>query len=160
MAQWTRAQIRMAVSITGVVLLTLLLFQKSPYSPTRTWKWSKKVDKNPPTDPPLKLWQTGASWTEPDQSCLDTWLSTNPNLRHEFLTDASAETFVRERFASRPDILDPFLAITKPILRADILRQLVLLADGGVYSDLDVNCHVPIAEWIPAEYRPFANLVV
>jgi mannosyltransferase OCH1-like enzyme len=47
-----------------------------------------------------------------------------------------------------------------PILKADFLRQLILYADGGVWSDLDVTCHQPIDSWIPAKYKDKANLVV
>ena len=37
-----------------------------------------------------------------------------------------------------------------PILRADLLRYLAMLSEGGAYGDIDTSCLKPIDEWIPA----------
>lgn len=42
------------------------------------------------------------------------------------MTDSSGDTFVKSHFASHPDILDTFLALRNPIVKADILRYLIL----------------------------------
>jgi len=47
-----------------------------------------------------------------------------------------------------------------PIWKADFLRYLILFAEGGIYSDLDVSCEKPIDEWIPPQHREKASLVV
>lgn len=52
------------------------------------------------------------------------------------------------------------LIVAVPILKADILRYLLLFTEGGVYCDLDVSCHVPISEWIPSQYKDNATVVV
>lgn len=58
-------------------------------------------------------------------------------------------------------LLDTYLDLKIPILKADLLRYLLLYQDGGIWNDLDVFCgSTPIAEWIPEEFRKEAALVV
>ncbi|KAF2708600.1 glycosyltransferase family 32 protein [Pleomassaria siparia CBS 279.74] len=116
-----------------------------------------------PTGIPKKIWYklgpSGLSnrsrmWTE---SCL----KNNTNYEYEFMTDNSAEAYVRKAFASRPDIVETYTGVSIPILRADLLRYLLLFDKGGIWSDLDVSCEgAPIDEWIPHEYKGNASLVV
>ena len=47
-----------------------------------------------------------------------------------------------------------------PIWKADILRYLLLFAEGGIYFDLDVSCEMPISEWVPSQYEDDAGVVV
>ena len=116
-----------------------------------------------PTSIPQKLWyKTGPKGISDEsqvwiQGCLDQ----NPTYRYEFLSDNSAEQYIREFYAHRPDILATYLSLNVPILKADLLRYLILYAEGGIWSDLDVSCdNVPIENWIPDEFRESANLVV
>jgi len=77
------------------------------------------------------------------------------------MTDLSGDAFVKEYFASRPDIIENFLPLRIPIVKADILRYLILYEKGGTWNDLDVSCEdVPIREWIPAQYKEHTGLVV
>lgn len=77
------------------------------------------------------------------------------------MTDASAETHVKEKFAHRPDIVEVFLGLPFPILKADLLRYLLLFNECGIYFDLDVSCEdTVISDWIPAQYKRDASLVV
>lgn len=92
---------------------------------------------------------------------IDTCLKANPTYQSEFMTDLSSDAYVKEKFASRPDIVEAYLALPFPILKADFLRYLLLFADGGIWSDLDVSCEgIPIRDWIPAQYKNHAGLVV
>ncbi|KAJ5856445.1 uncharacterized protein N7529_010389 [Penicillium soppii] len=111
---------------------------------------------------PLKLWQkSGSKGIGPDRwNDIQSWLKENPTLRHEILTDGSADEYVRDNFADYPEIRDLYLSLPVPILKADLLRQLILYNDGGIWSDLDVTCHKPISTWIPEEYRNRTNVVV
>lgn len=97
---------------------------------------------------PRKIWQTGkhgpASLDDESKDAIKTWQKMNQNWRYEILTDYSAETYVRDTFASRPDIIDLYTDIGDPILRADLLRYLVLLGDGGVYSVRGRLCLVDV----------------
>lgn len=67
---------------------------------------------------------------------------------------------MRDQFSKFPNIIDIYTDLQVPILKADFLRQLILYADGGVWSDLDVTCHIPISAWIPEKYKNATNLVV
>ncbi|KAJ6125855.1 hypothetical protein N7471_010348 [Penicillium samsonianum] len=46
--------------------------------------------------------------------------------------------------------MKPFII---PILRADLFRYLVVLAEGGIWGDLDTSCEKEVTEWVPLEYR-------
>ena len=82
----------------------------------------------------------------------------NQKHRYEILTQYSAESYVKNRFSHRPDIEEMFIDLQDPILRADLIRYLVLLGDGGVYSDIDTTSLIPIEDWVPSAYE--VNLVV
>lgn len=72
------------------------------------------------------------------------------------MQDTTAEEYVKRTFsAARPDIVDVYTHLTVPILKADLLRYLLLYTEGGIWSDLDVSCEqgIPISEWIPEPYR-------
>jgi mannosyltransferase OCH1-like enzyme len=112
---------------------------------------------------PEKIWyklgprgvtQEAREWIN---SCLDK----NPTYKPEFMTDLSGDAYVKEKFAHRPDIVEAFLALPFPILKADFLRYMLLFNEGGVYSDLDVSCEdTPIRDWIPVQYKKDASVVV
>ena len=115
-------------------------------------------------DIPFKIWQT---WHTPaplladeDKARVLTWLNKNPHYQYELITDDGAQKYVGHHFAKDPLIRDVFLNISDPILRADFLRYLLLLAEGGIYADLDVECRESIESWIPAPYRGKASVVL
>ena len=113
---------------------------------------------------PKKIWQTSktalAELDENDRTSIQSWMKFNQNHRYEILTNYSAESYVKDRFSHRPDIESTFVDLQDPILRADFIRYLVLLGDGGVYSDIDTTSLKPIEDWVPLAYVDNANLVV
>lgn len=105
---------------------------------------------------PDKVWHSAKddNLTEDQRKWIESWTQKNPSLRQELLTDHSGETFVQARFHNtRPDIVEVYEAIPIPILRADLLRYLIIFAEGGIWSDLDVTCDKEIVAWIPLEYQ-------
>ncbi|KAL4885265.1 hypothetical protein BJY04DRAFT_180509 [Aspergillus karnatakaensis] len=102
-------------------------------------------------DFPAKIWHKCGpkGLTEQAQKLIDQWLEKNPNFRHELLTDDSGDQYVRENYAYWPEVLETYMALTVPILKADFLRVLILYADGGIWSDLDVSDEFPVSDWIP-----------
>ena len=95
-----------------------------------------------------------ASWTD---SCI----KSNPTYEARFMTDEEGDEFARKAFASRPDILESYLGLTVPILKADLLRYMLLLDQGGIWSDLDISCEgIPIDDWVPEQFRADSNVVV
>ncbi|KAE8452316.1 hypothetical protein EG329_001016 [Mollisiaceae sp. DMI_Dod_QoI] len=115
------------------------------------------------TSIPEKIWYKlgPKGLSDKSRDWINTCLERNPTYPHEFLTDDAGDAYVNKTFASRPDIVQAYLALTIPILKADLLRYLLLYAEGGIYSDLDVSCgDTPIREWIPAKYEESVGLVV
>ncbi|KAK7713770.1 hypothetical protein SLS63_011932 [Diaporthe eres] len=115
-----------------------------------------------PTGIPEKLWyKLGPKGLTDDlRRYTDSCITGNPTFQYEFLTDESGDQFVRDHFTSHPDIVDGFLAIRIPIIKADLVRYLVLYHAGGVWNDLDVSCQVPISDWVPGQYKANASIVV
>lgn len=115
-----------------------------------------------PAGIPKKLWYKlgPRGLTTEVRAWTDSCIQQNPEYEHEFMTDEISETWVAEHFAEHPEVVETYHNLTIPILKADILRYLLLFTEGGVYADLDITCNVPIAEWIPAEYQANSSLVV
>lgn len=89
-----------------------------------------------------------------------TWKDMNPEHRYELLTTGSASTYVQDHFKDQPEIVETFQRLGDPILRADLIRYITLLAEGGVYSDLDTDPTRPIRDWIAEEFLNRTNLVL
>lgn len=68
------------------------------------------------------------------------------------------DAYVWERFESVT--AEVFSSLQDPILKADLLRYLILLREGGLWADIDVYAQQPISKWIPEEYQGSVNLVV
>lgn len=56
--------------------------------------------------------------------------------------------------------MESYLALQIPIIKADWLRYLLLYAEGGMWSDLDVSCNSAIDSWIPPQYKDNVSMVV
>ncbi|KAI7972929.1 hypothetical protein EIK77_001167 [Talaromyces pinophilus] len=55
---------------------------------------------------------------------------------------------------NRPDIVYVYQSLTAKIIKADLLRYLVMYVEGGVYTDIDVEALRPIDRFIPDRYDP------
>lgn len=135
-------------STTAIIVLTIIFFllynYPSPEFPEPTSK----------PGIPKRLWYKTGPKGLSDQS--ENWLRgclhKNPSYDTQIMTDETGDEYVSRHYAHRPDIVTTYLALQIPILKADFLRYLLLFAEGGVWSDLDVSCEVPIAEYIPEKY--------
>lgn len=76
------------------------------------------------------------------------------------MTDDSGDEWVARVFADHATVMQTYLNFSIPILKADLLRYLLIYAEGGVYFDLDITCHSPFQDWIPDQYRSNTSLVV
>lgn len=115
---------------------------------------------------PFKLWQTApdkiVKRADDVRNYQQSWFKQNPLLRHEVVRDASADAYVRDKFAHRPDIVELYTKLPQSlvILKADLFRYLVLIADGGIYADIDVSCDTDITTWFPKTYRDKVTLII
>ncbi|OAG12738.1 alpha-1,6-mannosyltransferase Och1 [Paraphaeosphaeria sporulosa] len=109
---------------------------------------------------PKKIWQTWKqgplTFEQRDSDTAKTWPAKNPNYRYEVLTDDNALEYVEEHYGvngfNRPDIIDLYRELNITIIRADLLRYLIMYAEGGVYADIDVECLRPVQRFIPERY--------
>ncbi|KAM6525137.1 hypothetical protein FALCPG4_010697 [Fusarium falciforme] len=109
---------------------------------------------------PQKIWQTWKldplNFEDRDLVTSRTWVAKNPNMRYEVLTDANEMAFVEEHFGpnglNRPDIVKFYRSINLQIIKADLLRYMIMYAQGGVYADIDVEALRPVHRFIPERY--------
>jgi alpha 1,6-mannosyltransferase len=52
-------------------------------------------------------------------------------------------------YASVPDVVEAYEAMPLPVLKADFFRYLILLARGGIYSDIDTQALQSATDWLP-----------
>lgn len=106
---------------------------------------------------PKKVWQTWKTdplqFEERDSTTARTWMLKNPNFRYEVLTDDNDMGYVEYHFGpgglNRLDIVEMYRSITATIIKADLLRYMVMYAEGGVYADIDVEALKPVSRFIP-----------
>ena len=138
--------------------------------PPKTAELPLKPEPNEPAVPtsgfpakfPKLIWQTASQdGIERWANKTTTWKEKNPGWKYNLLTDAGATAFVYEQFRNRPAVTSMWTDLQQPVLRADFIRYLAILARGGVYSDVDTSDLVPVDEWIPAEFHDKAvNAIV
>jgi mannosyltransferase OCH1-like enzyme len=110
---------------------------------------------------PRKIWQTWKvdplGFEERDMTCARTWTTKNPGHRYEVLTDNNDLYYVESHFGpaglNRPDIVYMYRSLSARIVKADLLRYLVMYIEGGVYTDIDVEALRPIDRFIPDRYN-------
>ena len=99
--------------------------------------------------------------SEEDQAHFKTWTDLNPDWEHEVLTDEIMESYVRDHFhETQPELEELYFEVKDYILRSDLIRYLVMLADGGVYNDLDVACEKPLNTWVPEQFEDTAGILL
>ncbi|KAB5560225.1 nucleotide-diphospho-sugar transferase [Coniochaeta sp. 2T2.1] len=102
---------------------------------------------------PAYIWQTWkytpavGEFTFRDQEA--TWTEQHPGFIHEVITDQVAVHLLRLLYASVPEVLEAYESLPLPVLKADFFRYLILLARGGIYSDIDTYAIRSATEWIP-----------
>lgn len=116
---------------------------------------------------PAYIWQTwkhspsDGDFEESFRPAEASWSDLHPSFVHEVITDDVAASLVRHLFASLPEIMRAYNALPEPVLKADFFRYLILLARGGIYSDIDTTALKSAVEWVPAEVpRSTYGLVV
>lgn len=77
------------------------------------------------------------------------WTIKHPGFVHEVISDMGAEHLIKYLFASVPEVIEAYSAMPVPVLKADFFRYLILLARGGIYSDIDTEVLKAAFEWIP-----------
>ena len=155
------------------VVLTLSLFCLRYYIPSATVNRIQSLDKiEVNTSETLispKIWQIMLPRNSSEEpfvidpgELVDTtsWLAKNPDHAYKLITSGWADTFVSERYASSERIRRAFQSLRNPGLKSDLLRYLVLSAEGGVYTDVDTLALKRIDDWVPSALHHRVRLVV
>ncbi|KAI4601185.1 hypothetical protein KJ359_012373 [Pestalotiopsis sp. 9143b] len=159
-----KATVLLFVASIGVtvLLVTRLTYSPAPTVLPFTTPYQPNLTYPESSDFPKKIWQ---SWKDDSENpTIRTkgvprqWRLLNPDHRYERLTDNNVDTYVQDNF--NRDISELFSNLTDPILRADFLRYLIMLREGGLWADIDVLPRQPISEWVREEQRPFVNMVI
>lgn len=89
------------------------------------------------------------------------WTEKNPGFVHEVITDDAAVHLINYLYASIPEVAQAYESMPLPVIKADFFRYLILLARGGVYSDIDTKALKPTTDWLPAGFdKSTAGLVI
>ena len=109
---------------------------------------------------PAYIWQTWKSTPSSGDFSDDlrpqeaSWTEKHPTFVHEVITDQTAVHLIRYLYASVPEVQEAYSALPIPVLKADFFRYLILLARGGIYSDIDTTALKPAIDWIPQDIPP------
>ncbi|KAI9046919.1 hypothetical protein LZ554_008997 [Drepanopeziza brunnea f. sp. 'monogermtubi'] len=104
---------------------------------------------------PAYIWQTwkytpaSGEFGENFRPAEASWSEKHPGFIHEVITDQVAVHLLRHLYASVPEVLEAYAALPLPVLKADFFRYLILLARGGIYSDIDTYALKSASEWLP-----------
>lgn len=146
---------RFRTILLSCLAFTLLLFLQKASGPSfRTQSW-QRVETFP-----AKIWQSWkvdpTRFEERDNERAMNWTVKNPMHRYEVLTDDNSIPYVEYHYGpeklNRPDIVQMYRSLNgvkTRIIQADLLRYLIMYAEGGVYADIDVEAIRPIDHWIP-----------
>lgn len=106
---------------------------------------------------PAYIWQTwkvtpaSGEFDESFRPFEASWSELHPTFVHEVITDAVAVHLIRHLYASVPEVVEAYDSLPVPVLKADFFRYLILLARGGIYSDIDTAALKPATDWVPAD---------
>ena len=109
---------------------------------------------------PGYIWQTwrvapgSGTFDEKLRTPEASWTEKHPGMVHEVVTDELEPQLIDYLYASVPEVVAAYHALPVPVLRADFFRYLILLARGGVYSDIDTKALKSAADWLPASVPP------
>lgn len=110
---------------------------------------------------PRKIWQSWkvdpTRFEDRDAERARTWTVKNPSLRYEVLTDGNGLAYVEQVFGrskfNRPDIIHTYKSLNARIIQADLLRYIIMYAEGGIWSDIDVEAIRSFEHFIPKRYQ-------
>ena len=106
---------------------------------------------------PAYIWQTwkvtpaSGDFGDTFRSAEASWSELHPGFVHEVVTDDAALYLLKHLYASLPEVVEAYTALPMPVMKADFFRYLILLARGGIYTDIDTTAIRSTTDWIPDE---------
>ena len=104
---------------------------------------------------PAYIWQTwrftpsSGEFGESLRPLEASWSEKHPGFVHEVVTDDAAKNLIKYLYAGLPEVVEAFISMPLPVLKADFFRYLILYARGGIYSDIDTSALKAATEWLP-----------
>ncbi|KAH8658507.1 nucleotide-diphospho-sugar transferase [Xylariales sp. PMI_506] len=86
------------------------------------------------------------------------WKQLNLGYEYSVYGDTKAVEYTQKHYGDA--IADLLSSLQNQGIRSDLIRYLLLGAEGGVYSDTDTTPIKPIDQWVPEEYRDLVKLIV
>lgn len=77
------------------------------------------------------------------------WTNMHPEYIHQIVKDDFALKLVKYLYQQVPEVIDTYETLSKPVMKADFFRYLILFARGGVYTDIDTRPLKPANGWVP-----------
>ncbi|CAI7665724.1 unnamed protein product [Penicillium palitans] len=106
---------------------------------------------------PAYIWQTwkynpASFWFDEDLRGPEaSWTEMHPGFTHEVIPDETQQHLIKYLYGSVPEVFEAYDSLPLGVMKADFFRYLVLLARGGVYSDIDTSALKPAHTWLPEE---------
>lgn len=106
---------------------------------------------------PAYIWQTwkytpASMWFDADlREAEASWTELHPMFVHEVVPDDTQRHLIEYLYGSVPDVFEAYESLPLAVMKADFFRYLVLLARGGIYSDIDTHALQPAGYWLPDE---------
>lgn len=94
------------------------------------------------------IWQTWKTpyVTEGTYSAIQTWRECHPSYTYAFCDDTSCRALVKQ---VRGDAgIAVYDALRPGAFKADYWRLIALYMYGGIYTDIDTVCHIPVNVWL------------
>ena len=106
---------------------------------------------------PAYIWQTwkytpaSGDFGETFRPAEASWSELHPGFVHEVVTDEAALYLLKHLYVSVPEVIEAYTSLPMPVMKADFFRYLILLARGGIYTDIDTTALRSTTDWIPEE---------
>ena len=106
---------------------------------------------------PAYIWQTwkytpaSGEFGDAFRPAEASWSELHPGFVHEVVTDDAAVYLLKHLYASLPEVVEAYQSLPLPVMKADFFRYLILLARGGIYTDIDTTAIRSTTDWIPTE---------
>jgi alpha 1,6-mannosyltransferase len=104
---------------------------------------------------PAYIWQTwkyqpSSYWFAEELRVPEaSWTDMNPGFVHEVIPDDTQRDLIKYLYGMIPDVFEAYDSMPLAVLKADFFRYLILLARGGIYSDIDTHAIQPVIHWLP-----------
>jgi len=108
---------------------------------------------------PKYIWQTYKTKELPGSAAYmrETWLTKNPGWDAQLYDDADIDAYIKSSWDN--EIYEFYSNLPLGVMKADLWRYLILTTHGGVYTDVDSICMLPINEWFKDFTGPHALVI-